>query len=157
MTAPVEKIVFGQQDLRDSEAELLKGIVVHAHQPALAHGGAGLHESEVGGTRGKFQALYPESDGPRRNEQNFAAGAAEIGEGLRNAVKGPDGDSAVIAHQHVGADFDHDAGGSGNLFAGREFSPLGFGGSYGFSPRDADSLYANPGARSHNSTLWRCA
>ena len=39
----VEEIVFGQQHLRDAIAQLLEGVVVHAHQAALADRGAGLN------------------------------------------------------------------------------------------------------------------
>ena len=45
--ARIEEIVFGEQHLGDAEAQLLESIVVHAHQAALADGGAGLHQGEL--------------------------------------------------------------------------------------------------------------
>jgi len=71
-----------------------------------------------------------------------------IGERLGNAVKGADGDAAIVAHQHVGADLDDNAARGGDLFSRREFGPLGFGGSYGSTPRYSHLLYANLCTRS---------
>ena len=133
MPARIEEIVFGEENLGDAEAQLIEGIVVHAHEAALADGGAGLHERELGRTRGKFEALHAQTDGARGDEQDFAPGAADIGERLGNTVEGADGDAAIIAHEHVGADLHDHAGGCGNLFSRREFGPLGFACVYGFS------------------------
>jgi len=132
--ARIEEIVFGEEHLCDAEAQLIEGIVVHAHEAALADGGAGLHERELGRTRGEFEALHAQTDRAGGDEQDFAPGAADIGEGLGNTVEGADGHAAIVAHEHVGADLHDHAGGSGNLFSRREFGPLGFAGIDGFSP-----------------------
>src|SRR5437899_9304502 len=46
VAARIEKIVFRQQDLCHAEAQLFKGIVVHAHQPEI--GRASCREKDVG-------------------------------------------------------------------------------------------------------------
>ncbi len=86
--ARIEKIVFGEEHLGDAIAQLIEGIVVHAHQAALADGGAGLHERELGRTRRELEALHAQTDGAGGDEQDFAPRAAEIGERLGDAVEG---------------------------------------------------------------------
>ena len=63
-----------------------KASAIHRHEAALADGGAGLLEGELG--RGLFQAqrFGAEADGPGADDEHLAAGAQDVDGGLDDAV-----------------------------------------------------------------------
>ena len=105
----IAEVVLGEEDLGDAAAELVEGVVVDAHEAGLADGGAGLNLGEVGGACRKAQALDTEADGAGGDDEDLVAKLAEGGDGLDEAAEEAEGDTAVRAHDDVGAELDDDA------------------------------------------------
>ncbi len=116
----VEEVVFGEQDLRDAVAQLIEGVVIEAHQAALADGGAGLHHHQLGGLGRKAKPLRAQAHGAGGNQEHFAAGAAQVGQRFGDAVQHADRGRAVVAHHDVGADLHDNARGRSDAFARRQ-------------------------------------
>src|SRR5437588_479951 len=105
----MDEVERRQEDLAADKAVPGKGVVVHAHEPALADGRDGLQRGEVGGARtAEAEGGEAGSDGARRHDDDAVMLAPKGGDLGAQLVDGGQVDLTVEVGDGRGADLGDD-------------------------------------------------
>ena len=108
IAAPIRKILFGEQHLRDFHVRRGEKVAIRVHEQALPHGGARLHGHDVVQSGGvQAEPAAPQAHGAGRNQDDLAALFHQFRNRAHDRHDAFRADGSIRTGHGARADFDH--------------------------------------------------